>query len=362
MGNPFRILMIVGWKVKRGENIPPDLQPPDYYCEGRLYWFFRHLPEKNIEVDVVDNSCPLRVWGLFEKKVIHFYIWQALKKLQALTKYDLIISHGAQSAFFLAFVRSLIGAKFPPHIIIDIGSLNGGRRKRSELTLCRLALKSVAGLIYHVKMQEVHYEKYFPEIVKKCRFIPFGADKELFIATRSDTKEDYILSIGYAKRDWATLISSYEGLRGSKPSLRILGSLKPIPGVLPKGVTAIGKVSFRDMITQISRTHFVVIPLPHLPYAIGQMTVLQSMAMGKAVIVSRVPSLVDYITDSHDGFFYSPSDTNDLREKMQFLIENPAISKFIGANARMTIESRFNEAVMAKGIWNAVMDLINTDV
>lgn len=359
MDHPVRILMFVGWKVRKCGDIPSDLQPPDYNCEGRPYWFFRHLPGKDIEVDVVDNSCIWGLWELFERKLLHFYIWQGLRKLRSLKNYDLIISHGAQSAVVLAFARSLIAAKFPPHIIIDIGSLNGGRKKKSELALFRLALKSVAGLIYHVKQQEMHYQKYFPEVVKKSRFVPFGPDINLFSASQREKNENYILSIGYAKRDWATLISSYERLGIPKPSLRILGSLTPIPGALPKCVSAIGRVSFREMITQIASARFVVIPLPYVLYAVGQMTVLQSMAMGKAVIVSRVPSMVDYITDAYDALFYAPADVEDLRQKMEYLIQNPTLSKYIGANARMTVESRFNEYLMARGIWNAVVDLIN---
>jgi glycosyltransferase involved in cell wall biosynthesis len=235
--------------------------------------------------------------------------------------------------------------------------LNGGRKKKGELALFRLAMKSVDGIIYHVKQQKLHYQKYFPDIVKKSRFVPFGPDLDLFSINKCEPNEDYLLSIGYAKRDWKTLISAYERLSSPKPGLRILGDSRPICGSLPKGVNATGKVSFIDMKGQIAGARFIVIPLPSPRYAVGQMTVLQSMAMGKAVIVSRVPSMIDYVTDYHDALFYTPADVNDLRDKMELLIRNPGMAKGIGYNARITIERKFNEPVMAKQIWEAISEM-----
>lgn len=361
MGAPIRIVMFVGWKVRKCIDPPADLQPPDYNCRGKAYWFFRHLNE-NIELDVVDNSCSFGLWELIERKMLHCYIWQIIKSFKVLRKYDLIISHGAQSGIGLAFVRSLIGGKLPPHLIIDIGSLNGGRDKKGEIALFRFAMRSVKGLIYHAKQQKMHYEKYFPRLLENSRFVPFGADTELFLVPQCQSNENYLLSIGYAKRDWATLMSAYNGLPIPRPDLKILGTAKPIPGALPKGVSTTGRVSFKDMIKQISAARFIVIPLPYIRYAVGQMTVLQSMAMGKAVVVSKVPSMIDYITDGHDGIFYAPADVDDLREKLRYLIENPTIAESIGKNARITIEGTFNEREMAKAIWYSIIEIINSPV
>jgi glycosyltransferase involved in cell wall biosynthesis len=326
---------------------------------GQTYWFFRHLPGENIKLDVVGSECPSQLWEQIEKKRFHFYIWQSLKKLPALRKYDLILSHGAQSAILLAFLRSLIGVKLPPHIIIDIGALNGGRDRKSEVALFRFAMESVAGLIYHVKQQEIHYQKNFPELLTKSRFVAFGPDIDLFAPKPNVPIENYILSVGYAKRDWSTLISAYKSLRDTKPRLIILGDSNPISGSLPEGISAMTRVSFRVMIQYIAAAKFIVVPLSYIPYAVGQMTVLQSMAMGKAVIVSRLPSLLDYINDGHDGFFYTPGNFRELSEKMQYLIENSIIAKSIGGNARLATESKFNERLMAKGIWDSILEIVN---
>ena len=355
---PIRILMLVGWSVIKCSNPPLDIQPPDYSCPGHPYWFFRHLAGEDIDVKVVDNRSNWRFWGEVEKKVLHFYIWQGLKEFPNLQDYDLILSHGAQSAVFIAFLRSLIGVKLPPHIIIDIGALNGGRNRKSEIALLRFAIKSVAGLIYHARLQETHYRKYFPELSTRARFVPFGPDIDLFSPIPNIPVQDYILSVGYAKRDWSTLISAYKGLRNPKPRLTILGDLQPIVGPLPEGVNTVGRVSFRVMMQHIAMARFIVVPLPYIPYSVGQMTVLQSMAMGKAVIAARLASLIDYINDGHNGFFYTPYNVRELSEKMQYLIENPFVTESIGKNARLTTESTFNERLMAKGIWDSISKIL----
>jgi glycosyltransferase involved in cell wall biosynthesis len=216
----------------------------------------------------------------------------------------------------------------------------------------------VAGLVYHVKQQEIHYQRYFPGLLTKSRFVAYGPDIDLFAPMPDVPIEDYILSVGYAKRDWSTLISAYKGLRGTRPRLIILGDPNPISGPLPEGISAMGRVSFRVMMQHIAAARFIVVPLPYITYAVGQMTVLQSMAMGKAVIASRLPSLLNYINDGHNGFFYTPGDFRELSEKMQYLTENSIIAKSIGENARLTTERKFNERLMAKGIWDSILEIV----
>lgn len=87
----MKILMLVNWKVAYENQIPEGKQPPDYVVPGQKYWFFRYLSD-DISVDVVDiRSFP---WlERFEKEKIRFYIWQTLKVLPKLKRYDLSLIH-----------------------------------------------------------------------------------------------------------------------------------------------------------------------------------------------------------------------------------------------------------------------------
>jgi glycosyltransferase involved in cell wall biosynthesis len=104
----------------------------------------------------------------------------------------------------------------------------------------------------------------------------------------------------------------------------------------------------------IAKAKFIVLPLINLPYAHGQMTLLQSMAMGKAVIVTKVPSTVDYVNDNEDALFVKLNDTDDMKTKIEYLLNNPFEIKRLGENARKSVENKFTNLHMAESIHKAV--------
>ena len=350
----MKILMLVNWGVhKKTNQRPQDLQSPNILKKNKKYWFFSDWPEENVKVDVIDYS-KLFVIHTIEKNLLRFYVVQTLKALLKLEKYDLFISHGAQSAISLAFIRSIFGIRHPPHIIIDIGCLNGGRSNHPELAIFQFAMRSVTGLIYHTSSQKEHYDRYFPSLTKRAFFVPFGVDLEFFKPSDVRT-EDYILSIGYKFRDWLTLTHAYTKIE-TKTKLEIVGH-RNLNIDLPENVHYQPYVPINILKELIAKAKFVVLPLVELPYAHGQMTLLQSMAMGKAVVVTKVPSTVDYINDNEDALFVRLNDVDDMRNKIEFLLHNPEEIFRLGENARKAIKNKFTEKHMAEGIYKAVVNL-----
>jgi len=348
------ILILVNWDVHKtlDDNLHV-LQSPNILERNKKYWFFTYWIEKDTKVDVIDYS-RLPFFHEIEKNLLRFYVVQALKAFTKLGKYDLIISHGVQSAIFFAFIRSIFGIKNPPHIIIDVGCLNGGRSRQPELSIFQFAMKSVAGLIYHVSSQKEHYNRYFPFLSKKTFFVPFGVDSEFF-KPLNVKQEDYILSVGYKFRDWLTLINAYSQIK-TNTALKIVGPEK-LNIKLPENVNLQPYVPINILKELIAKAKFIVLPLVDLPYAHGQMTFLQSMAMGKAVIVTKVPSTVDYINDNENALFVRLNDIDDMRNKIEFLLHNPDEIFGLGENARKSIENKFTEKNMAESIYEAIREI-----
>jgi len=193
----MNILMLVNWKIEYAKAIPKDRQPPDYYVEGKPYWFFRYFQDVGkFQVDVVDmHSFP---WlEKMEQDKLRFYIWQTLKCIPRLKKYDLVLSHGMQSGIVLCLWRRFFGKGKYKHIVFDIGAFNSGREEGGALKLMQFASKSLDGVIYHTKVQKKYYEKCHPWLVDKSKFIPFGTDPEYFARQKDSDKE----SINQGSRD-----------------------------------------------------------------------------------------------------------------------------------------------------------------
>jgi glycosyltransferase involved in cell wall biosynthesis len=352
------ILMLVNWDVHRASETDTSLQSPNALRNGEKYWFFKYWPNQSVRVDVLD-FCRLPVINYVERWWLKFYVTQALRALPRIGRYDLILSHGAQSGVLMAFLRSLVGVKMPPHVIIDVGCFNGGRSRKLEILPLKQAAKSVTGVISHNSFQQDYYRENLPSLAEKCRFVPFGTDPQFFKPMDLQT-EDYIVSIGYIKRDWETLIKAFERLEG-KTKLKIIGvpeknELELSPGMEDR-VECKPYIPIGNLKEEIAKARFVVIPLPYYKYSFGQMTLLQSMSMQKAVIVTDVPGVADYVEHGHNAMLFQPKDWRDLKSKMETLLQNPEMARSLARNARESVMTKFNEERLAQELYHAINQL-----
>ncbi|MFH0853954.1 MAG: glycosyltransferase family 4 protein [bacterium] len=83
----------------------------------------------------------------------------------------------------------------------------------------------------------------------------------------------------------------------------------------------------------------------NMPY-----TMLESMAMGKIVIASRIGGIPEVITDRTNGFLFKPGDSSDLAEKINEMDKFDL--KTIGSNAKKTAAA-FNP----KNHYNEIMEI-----
>lgn len=353
--NKIRVLMLVNWRVQYSHDIPEGIQPPDYYAEVQPYWFFRYM-NPGFDVDVIDISSP-RIIGKLEKQ-LRFYIWQTVRALPRLRRYDIVLSHGMQSGIALALWRRLFGKGGYQHIVFDIGAFNSGRRSGRALKLMQMASKSLDGVIYHTEIQREYYEACHPWLLEKSRFIRFGTDAAFFGADEEekahDQDEGYILSFGKIKRDWNTLFRAYE-YSDQSLSLRIIGD-SSLTNDNPK-VEILPAVPLEQLMEQIHNAAFCVVPLEILPYSYGQMTLLQQMAMGKAVIAADVPSLLAY----HEGdgvLWYEPGNAEQLSKMMNRLASSKETCKALGMRAAKLVHSTYNEVQMAGEIEDFLLERI----
>lgn len=336
----MKILFLPNFKVYHLHQDDPTILDPNKYLNKKKYWFFKFF--QNAEVEIIDNFSPFPFTII--EKIIKFEIFQAIVAFLKQKNYDLIISHSYNSGFILSLFRSIFRVSSPPHIVIDIGCLNGGNEIQYQINLIRFALKSVDGLIYHSRINEEFYSKHFSSIDRI--FIPFGIDPEYFKPLSDSPRNDYALSIGYAKRDFSTLIDAWKSIDFP---LKIVGVNKRIDKrEINSKIEFIPKVPINQLKEFIHHSKMVVLPIENEKYSVGQMTFLQSMAMQKPVIVNLVPGIVDYIDDN--CLTYEYQNVEDLMEKVCGLLKNQEIIDNLSKKARQSVITTFNEKNMVKSI------------
>ncbi len=350
----MKILLLINWHIEYGQYANDSYLPSDY-CYDDKFWFFKYFKEP-CEVDVIDTRS-IRWIEKIEKQYLRIYIMQTLRVLPKLKKYDLIISHGTTSGIFLDLLRSVFKLKTPPHITVDISSFHKASESGIIYNLCRKASKKIDYLIYHTSMQEDYFKKNFPWLDSKRKFIPFGIDREYWEKKKyikSESKEPFILCVGYRKRDWETLIRAYKK-SNQKCKLYLIGneSIK----IKHKNIKVLPFMKLDELMQYISDSYCCVLPLEYMPYSFGQMTLLQEMIMRKTVITAQVPSVMDY---NSDGLIrYIAGDENDLLKKLEWVFEHPEEVEKLGIINENVVKNQYSAEKMANEFEKICLKLVN---
>jgi glycosyltransferase involved in cell wall biosynthesis len=79
---------------------------------------------------------------------------------------------------------------------------------------------------------------------------------------------------------------------------------------------------------------FVVMPLFDTTFQAGVTTILEAMAMGKAVVCSRTQGQTDVVVDGVNGLYVKPADVDELRSALVSLLSDPGHTEELGRHAR----------------------------
>ena len=350
----MKILFLPNWNVQFLQTDNPLIQAPDKYVKGQPYWFFRYI-QHITRLDII-NIGRKSLFQRLEKK-LHFYLLQSIKAFMCRNSYDVVISHGAPSAIFYEFLTSFVRRK-PRHIIFDIGSLNSGGTGKLMISLLSFALRKKPILIAHASEQLVYYRRYYPALSENAYFIPFGVDCAYFehciqqFSLQPKKESDYLLCFGFLDRDYDTLLKAWKMIQSDK-ILRIVGN----PQLqIPNGVTHVellDKMPFGELLQQIYSSSFVVIPLPDYRFSLGQMSFLQSMSMGKPVVVTNMFASRDYILHAPGAIAVKPYDLFDMKQALErFLNLSQSELDLLGEENKRYVETHFDEHSLADSLSN----------
>lgn len=141
----------------------------------------------------------------------------------------------------------------------------------------------------------------------KLEFVPLGV--RVSREWRPPTG-DYVLAAGRELRDWTTLARAVEGL---EMEVRVLGARGLKPGSSLRILPQVGRRQFLEL---AAGARALVVPLMETARAAGQLTVLDAMSVGRAVVATRAAGTEDYVTDRR-GILVPPGDPDALRAALR---------------------------------------------
>jgi glycosyltransferase involved in cell wall biosynthesis len=86
----------------------------------------------------------------------------------------------------------------------------------------------------------------------------------------------------------------------------------------------------------------MVMPLENVKFQAGVTAILECLAMGKAVICSRVHGQTDVVVQDENGRYVPPGDPSTLSTEIRRLLSRPEEAVRLGANGRKLVECQMN--------------------
>ena len=266
--------------------------------------------------------------------VLAFACWKIRKSC------DAIVTDGEQIGLPLAaFLKFTPGAR-PRHLMIV--HVISEHKKVFFLDWLRVQT-AIDRFITYSRWQQRFIEDRWKLNGKRVLWTPFMVDKDFFAAKNVVPKSGarpQICAVGLERRDYDTLLRAVADLdvrvviAAASPWSR---RSEAIETDIPSNVT-FQRFTQYDLRQLYADSAFTVMPLHNVKFQAGVTAILESLAMGKAVICSRVPGQTDVLVEGENGRYVAPGDPLALRSIICQLLSRPEEAARLGTNGRSLVE------------------------
>ena len=342
----------------------PELQKQERNNEIPRY----SLLEKKMNADVLDERF-LKERAPSYRRILYKWlptsISQLIEALFILQNYDVILSQFERVSFPLTAIMRIFNIK-KPHALI-ISRITSVKPKRTKVKIQFIKyIKNTASLflIWSSNQRRIAIEEYGID-PEKAVLLKRGVDQNFWKPQPAEI--DMICSVGMEARDYPTLVEALKPLNipchiavGASRG-EIFDTVKELYNIkeIPDNIT-IGPKYHRDLRNLYARSRFVVVTLMESDSDNGLTTILESMAMGKPVIVTRTEGQIDVIQDGVTGIFVPQGDPKALTNAISELWNNPEKCEKMGRAARKYIEEVHNLEQFTDAIEQEVRLVINS--
>lgn len=325
---PSRFLMLVSTRVDPTlrEAVAAGLRPcPEFL---RL--------EADHGVRLLDWS---QVRGGGDKRSAIRSAWHVGAALSQLSGVDAVLSDSEHVGIPLGLLMAA-GRKQIPHLVI-------GHHLTSRFKPALLRLTNGPGITRFVLHSTLQRDAVTRLGIRADRLtlLPYHADIDFWHPQGTPGDPSLVVAAGREHRDYATLASATGDLRarvvvglGSRHSP---GSSCLLPAQFPAN-HATGFLDHASLREAYDAAAVVVVPLQDNDFQAGVTTLLEAMAMGKAIVVTATAGMRELIDDGVNGLLVPPGSAAAMRESIQLLLDNPKKREALAKNARETAMARFS--------------------
>jgi glycosyltransferase involved in cell wall biosynthesis len=303
---------------------------------------------RGLNADLLDYAAARTITGrlgtVLEKLggpnlTLAFACWKVRNSYQA------IVTDGEQVGLPLAALLKLTPGTRPRHLmIVHVLSV-----PKKIVLLDWLGVQSaIHRFITYSRWQQQFIQDRWKLSGDRVLWTPFMVDQEFFAPDRvtlNSTARPQICAVGLERRDYETLLRAVKDLDVHVVIAAASPWSKRTEGVatrtIPNNVT-VRKFTQYELRQLYADSFFMVMPLENVKFQAGVTAILECLAMGKAVICSRVPGQTDVVVEGENGRYVPPGDPATLNAEIRRLLSRPEEAERLGANGRKLIECQMN--------------------
>jgi len=321
-----------------------------------------YMMQNSVEVDVCKHS-KNEVLKAITKPFMSFFLNlpDAISNCRDYNLYDVLFSLSDYDAFAPELFRRIIHSR-TPHVAISYGLTNlllASPRARHLKKLSRLdrlykhLLNEITFILFYSRHQMLFLQRVLGIPASRTRFIRLCVDTDYF--TPQHGTDDYVLSVGRDQgRDYHTLLHAFKNIDGQ---LQIVSGQSNLQGEEAlRNVRATIEIPYASLRNMYRCAKFIVLPVRNYQSLSGQTVLLESFAMGKAVIATKCWGTEDYIVDGKTGFFVPAGDEVELRKNIQYLLEEPEVAESVGKRARPFVERECGLETHSKNLFTLLKE------
>ncbi len=170
-------------------------------------------------------------------------------------------------------------------------------------------------ILFVAALDKAHYFKGLDVLFKAV--VSMKLDFELRIVGDGDLKQDYI---------------------SKSKELKIDHSIK-----------FLGKLPDKDLVRQYQEADLFILPSINRHEAFG-LVLLEAMACGTPVIATNLPGVRKVFNHNEEGFLVKINDENDLKDKMNLILNDEKLWKTMSNNALNLVETKYSWLAVLKQI------------
>ena len=274
-----------------------------------------------------------RLKKLLSLKSLSLFVQMVVLLFKARRRYDYIYTFECSwLSFAAAFIQTVCFQRRPRHVILQfiMREKLPTLKSRLKYAFMRFCFSSVYLCICSSRSEIRYYQSAFNWPSSKLAFVPLHT-ASCWVASDPGPEGSYMIAAGRTFRDYATLLAAFEAI--DVPLVIVAGRSNGITSTRPN-IRILYDVPQDELSGLLTGSMAIVLPLEERQISIGQMVLLQSMALAKPVVVTRVNGTEDYVDQMRTGILVPPRDALAIRDAVLRLHQDPSLRVRLGQAAR----------------------------